>query len=180
MQLPKIKLTKDHAIKFGFLALSLLISIVIFYFKDELSKLASYGYLGIFLINLVGAATIIIPTPALVATFVGGAIYNPLLVGLVSGVANALGELTGYMAGIGTSVVFEDDKRFKKVAKWMNINGFLTILILALIPNPFFDLSGIIAGASGYPVKKFLLATLLGKTVRFIAISYLGSYTIEG
>ncbi len=57
----------------------------------------------------------------------------------------------------------------------MSINGFLTIFILAVIPNPLFDLSGIISGATKYSFKKFFVATLLGKTIRFIGISYLGS-----
>lgn len=176
--MPKIRLTKDNLIKSSFLLVSLLISAAIFYFRDNLAVLTTYGYLGIFVINLLGAATIAIPTPALLATFVGGSIYNPLLVGLISGIANTLGELTGYLAGIGTTVIINEDKRFKKVARWMKINGFVTITILALIPNPFFDLSGIISGMTGYSVKKFLLATFIGKTLRFIAISYLGAYTI--
>ena len=50
---------------------SILISGVIIYFRNELAKLQDFGVLGIFLINLVGSATIIIPAPSLVATFVG-------------------------------------------------------------------------------------------------------------
>jgi membrane protein YqaA with SNARE-associated domain len=169
---------KEKLIKYGAIVLSILISVCIFYYRNRLADLTAYGYLGIFFINLLGAATIAIPTPALVATFVGGSIYNPLLVGLISGLANTLGELTGYMAGVGTSIILEEDKRFKKVGKWMRINGFITIMILALIPNPLFDLSGIISGATSYSVKKFLLATFIGKTVRFIIIAYIGAYSI--
>lgn len=168
-------MNKERLIKYFFIFISVLISAVIIYFRDDLAKLAGYGYFGIFLINLLGSATIIIPAPSLVATFVGGSIFNPLLVGLVSGLGASIGELTGYLAGYGGRVAITDHKHFKRIERWMGKNGFVTILILALIPNPIFDLSGIFAGATGYPVKRFFTAVLIGKTVRFIGISFLGS-----
>ena len=39
----------------------------------------------------------------------------------------------------------------------MNKNGFITILVLATIPNPIFDLSGIFAGATHYSLKNSFL-----------------------
>lgn len=182
MNIPKLRQylikNKERFIKYGAISISIIISALIFYYKDNLAKLTGFGYLGIFLVNLLGSATIVIPTPALIATFVGGSIYNPVLVGLVSGLGTTIGELTGYLAGVGTSIIFEEDKRFKNVIKWMKINGFVTIFILALIPNPVFDLSGIVSGATGYPIKRFLLATFLGKTIRFVVIALIGAQTI--
>jgi uncharacterized membrane protein YdjX (TVP38/TMEM64 family) len=61
----------------------------------------------------------------------------------------------------------------------MSKNGFLTIFVLAVIPNPFFDLAGICSGLAGYPLKKFLLATILGKSVKFISFSLLGAKTSQ-
>lgn len=179
MYIPKAKewvlKHKEKLIKIFFILASVLISVSIFYFRDKLSELSSYGYLGIFLINLIGSATIVIPAPSIVATFVGGSIYNPILVGLVSGVGASIGELTGYLAGYGGSAVIEENKHFKRVEKWMSRNGFLTILFLATIPNPIFDISGIFAGATGYPLKKFFGAVVIGKTLRFIGVALLGS-----
>lgn len=165
---------KQKLIKYFFIFFSIVISVGIIYFRQELSKLTSLGYLGIFLINLIGSATIILPAPSLVATFIGGSIYNPLFVGIFSGIGASLGELTGYMAGYGGSAFITEDKKFKLVEKWMNKNGFLTILILALIPNPFFDFSGIFSGATHYSIKKFLSAVMIGKIIRFVVISFLG------
>ncbi len=179
MLISRFKLSKDHLIKFGFILFSIVISGTIFYFRNELEKLAGLGYLGIFLINLLGSATIVIPTPAIVATFIGGSIYNPYLVGLVSGVGTTIGELTGYIAGLGATALIEEDKKYQKIRRWMSINGFITIFILALIPNPFFDLSGIVSGATKYPLKKFLLATFLGKTLRFIMIALVGANSLH-
>ncbi len=166
---------KEKVIKYSMIFGSVLISGVIIYFRNDLAKLQSYGIFGIFLINLVGSATIIIPTPSLVATFVGGSIYNPIWVGLFSGIGASIGELTGYMAGYGGSVAIVENQKFKRIEKWMNKSGFVTILVLATIPNPIFDLSGIFAGATHYPLKKFFTAVLIGKTVRFIGIALLGN-----
>lgn len=166
---------KEKIIKYFFIFLSVAISVLIFVFRGTLAQLSSYGYFGIFLINLLGSATIVIPAPSLIATFVGGSIYNPLLVGIVSGIGASIGETTGYLAGYGGSVAITDHKHFKKIEKWMNKNGFITLLLLSLIPNPIFDLSGIFAGATGYSFKKYFTAVVIGKTLRFIGISYLGS-----
>nr|CAD1840470.1 unnamed protein product [Ananas comosus var. bracteatus] len=43
--------------------------------------------------------------------------------------------------------------------------NFLTILLLASIPNPLFDLAGIMCGQFGIPFWKFFLATLIGKAI---------------
>lgn len=166
---------KEKVIKYLLIVASILISGIIIYFRNDLAKLSSYGYLGIFLINLVGSATILIPTPSLIATFVGGSIYNPLLVGIVSGIGASIGETTGYMAGVGGSVLIKENKNYKRVERWMNVNGFVTIFVLAVIPNPIFDLTGMFAGATKYSFKKYFLAVTLGKVLRFIGISYLGS-----
>lgn len=166
--------TKEKVKKYFFIFLAVGISISIVVFRNQLAKLAGLGYFGVFLINLIGSATIILPAPSLVATFVGGAIYNPLLVGIVSGIGAGFGELTGYMAGYGGSVVIKNNKTYKKVEGWMKKNGFLTIFLLALIPNPFFDISGMISGATHYSAKKFLGAVITGKVIRFVALAFLG------
>lgn len=43
--------------------------------------------------------------------------------------------------------------------------NFFTILVLASVPNPLFDLAGIMCGQFGIPFWKFFLATLLGKAI---------------
>ncbi|KMZ76519.1 putative Vacuole membrane protein [Zostera marina] len=43
--------------------------------------------------------------------------------------------------------------------------NFFTIFLLASVPNPLFDLAGIICGQFGIPFWKFFLATMIGKAV---------------
>ncbi len=157
------------------LFVSMAITALIVIFRRELADLAGYGYVGVFLISLLGNATVILPVPSLAVVFAGGSVLNPLLVGVVAGLGEPLGELTGYMAGYGGSAVVEQRERFQRVQEWMEQRGFLTILVLSAIPNPLFDLAGISAGMLHYPVTKFLVACWIGKTAKAIAIAYLGS-----
>ncbi|XP_045814258.1 vacuole membrane protein KMS1-like [Trifolium pratense] len=43
--------------------------------------------------------------------------------------------------------------------------NFFTILVLASVPNPLFDLAGIMCGQFGIPFWNFFLATMIGKAV---------------
>lgn len=166
---------KEKITRYLMILTSLLISIAIFLFRDYFKNLSTLGYFGIFLISVVGNATIIIPAPVVATALIGGSIYNPYLVGIITALGATIGELTGYLAGEGSQAFIENNKHYKKVEKWMNKSGFLTILVLALIPNPLFDLAGIISGVTNYSTKKFLLATFMGKSIKFLTISLIGS-----
>ncbi|CAA2967312.1 vacuole membrane KMS1-like [Olea europaea subsp. europaea] len=43
--------------------------------------------------------------------------------------------------------------------------NFFTILVLASVPNPLFDLAGIMCGQFGIPFWEFFLATMIGKAI---------------
>ena len=54
--------------------LMLLMFAAIFYYKDDIAQLTHYGYLGAFIISILGSATIIIPVPMLAVVFALGGI----------------------------------------------------------------------------------------------------------
>lgn len=165
--------------KFLYVGSVVVLSILIFVFREKLIYLQNLGYLGVFLISLIGNATIILPVPAFLTTFVGGAFLNPLIVAVVSSFGATLGELTGYMAGIGGKEFVKSDPRIKKIEKWMKKYGLWTIFVLAAIPNPAFDLAGIVAGATKVPVYKYLIIVWAGKFIKFLAIAYLGAGSFD-
>jgi len=168
---------RENLIMASVLFLSVCISTLIFIGRNEIKNIGGYGYVGIFLLSILGSSTIVISAPTFLSTLVGGSILNPFLVGLVSGLGSSIGEITGYLAGYGGKVLAIDSRIYKKVSSWMKRRGFLTVFLLAVIPNPFFDLAGIFSGLTNYPIKKFLLATFLGKTIKFILIALLGLVT---
>ena len=149
------------------------------YFRDRLQELEQYGYAAVFLVGLVSNATLILPVPGLAVSSVMGGVFNPLIVGVVGGVGQALGELTGYMAGYSGQTWVDENPTYDRLTQWMQRYGALTIFVLAIIPNPVFDLGGIIAGMLRLPLYKFLVSCAAGKVVKNIIFALAGYYGIE-
>jgi len=163
----------------GIILFSAAVTVSILLWRDHFHVLGQYGYLGVFLISLLGNATVILPAPSLAAVFAVGAVLNPVLVGLVAGMGEALGELTGFLAGYGGRGVVEDRVAFRRIEGWVHRYGVLVIFTLSVIPNPFFDLAGIAAGMLRFPLGLFLVSCWAGKTVKTVAFALAGAYSID-
>lgn len=151
-------------------------------YEDYLNQNPLIAYGAVFLINLLGSGTVILPVPALLVVYLAGDILNPLLVGVVAGVASALGELTGYLAGYGGQGLIENRLAYQRVKDWMRRGGrravFIGIFVLSLIPNPVFDVAGIASGALRFPLPLFLLAAFLGKSIKMFVVAVAGAYSL--
>ena len=150
-----------------------------FYFRDRIQELRPYGYAAVFLAGLVSNATLIFPVPGLAVTAVMGSVFNPWLVGLAGGVGQALGELTGYMAGYSGQTWIDENPTYNRLTRWMQRYGVWTIFVLALIPNPVFDLGGMAAGALRFPLWKFLASCGAGKVLKNVIVAWAAYYGIE-
>lgn len=160
------------------LLVAIAVPVLIYVFRDQVRALEQLGYLGAFLTMFIGNATVILPVPGLIVVFALGHTLNPLLVGLVAGPGAALGELVGYFAGFSGSGVIKNTGLYQRVEGWVKRYGPAAIAILAAIPNPAFDLAGLVSGALGIRWWQFLLAAGIGKTIQAIAIAYAGSLSI--
>lgn len=163
------------------LAIAVVIFIIaaIFLFRGKVTDLRSYGYAGVFFISFIATATIVVPVPGVAAVFAGGGFLNPFLVALLAGIAEPLGELTGYLAGYGGEVVVKRTRLFHALCTWMRRHGHITIFLLSMIPNPFFDLAGIAAGAVEFPIWRFLLVCWVGKTIKSLGFALAGYWGIH-
>ena len=159
---------------------SVAISFSIWFIPINAQQVALFGYGGIFVVTLLGGMTLFIPGPTMVATFLAGRALNPLIVSLLAGFGSALGEFTGYSAGYASrgfvSTGVNESRWYYRVLRWTTMYPFLTIFVLAAIPNFLTDMSGIIAGRIDYPFPKFLLATFIGKSIRFGVAAYVGAW----
>ena len=155
------------------------LSVAIYLARNRFAALAAVGYPGIFLVSLLGNATLILPAPSLILVFSMGSALPFFLVGLAAGIGEALGELTGYAAGVGGRVVIERRETYERLHRWMQRRGALTIFVLSVIPNPLFDLAGIAAGSLRYPLWRFLLICWLGKTIKTTLVAWAGSQSIH-
>ncbi len=157
------------------LILVIALTIAIFLLHDRIPNLQAYGLPGIFFLSLLTNATLILPVPGVVITSTMSAIFHPFLVALAAGTGAAIGELTGYLAGFSGQIVIENRPRFSRLVEWMKKYGGWTILVLSIIPNPAFDMAGIVAGALKYPVHKFLSWCWLGKVIKMLMFAYAGA-----
>jgi membrane protein YqaA with SNARE-associated domain len=155
------------------------ITILIFVFREHVRALDKLAYLGGFLAMLIGNATILLPVPGLVFVFALGGTLNPLLVALAAAPGAALGELTGYAAGYGGSAIVDNWKLYYRLEAWMKRYGPFVIIALAAVPNPFFDLAGIVAGTIRMKWWRFLLAAFIGKLIQALMIAYAGALSLE-
>lgn len=141
----------------------------------RIPNLQAYGLPGIFLLSLLANATLILPVPGVFITSTMATVMPPLGVALAAGSGAALGELTGYLAGYSGQVAVENRPKYQKFVDWMRKYGGWTILLFSFIPNPAFDMAGIVAGALKMPVHKFLLWCWVGKVLKMLMFAYAGA-----
>ena len=161
-------------------------AVAFFYFGADTSNLRAWGYAGVFLITLVGSASILLPSPAMASVFGGGALLEDFLgvpaflwVGLVAGIGEALGELSGYVAGYGGRIVFENRPEYQRVHGWMERHGTVSMFLLSIFPNPLFDVAGVAAGVVKMPLRRFFLAVLAGKVIKDTYLAAVGGLGID-
>lgn len=167
--------------KFGWkhilaLILGIAITVLVIIYANRIRDYEEIGYLGVFLLTFLGNATVLVPVPVLAPLNIvlGGILTSPLLVGLTIGIASSMGEIIGYIVGYAGSGIVTSSKTYKKMEVRIKKYGLWAIFFLALIPNPLFDVVGLVAGAIGIKWWKFLLAMGAGKTVRAIIFAYIG------
>jgi len=155
------------------------LTVVLVINRERIQALQGFGYPGIFVFSILANATILVPVPGVVFTSAMGAIFNPLFVSLAAGAGAAIGELSGYLAGFSGQAVVENTARYDRVVGWMRKYGDATILLLAFIPNPLFDLAGMIAGVLKMPIWKFLIFCVIGKILKMMMFAYAGDWVIK-
>jgi uncharacterized membrane protein YdjX (TVP38/TMEM64 family) len=155
------------------------ISIYVFKIRDHVKEFAAYGYPGVFVIALLANATVFIPAPGVAVVFAMGGVFNPFGVGLAAGTGGAIGELSGYLAGFSGQAVVENTAVYARILPWVQKWGVWAVLLLAAVPNPFFDLAGIAAGILKIPLWKFLLFCWFGQLIKMTAFAYAGSASLS-
>ncbi len=155
------------------------LTVFIYSVRDQAEELAVYGYPGIFLISFMTNATVLLPAPGIAVVFAMGAIFNPIYIALAAGAGGALGELSGYLAGFSGQAVVERTNIYERFHVWIEKNGFLAVLILAAIPNPFFDVAGVAAGMLKMPLPRFLVAVWIGVTIKMFLFAWVGSTSLS-
>jgi membrane protein YqaA with SNARE-associated domain len=157
------------------LVVTVFITIGVLFWVTGRFEVDRVGYVGVWVFAFIGAASIFVPVPGLAAVCIAaapGVGLNPLLIGVIAGSAEALGELSGYLAGLGGRSFLERNRFYPRFRNLLIRRGGLILFFGSVIPNPLFDVIGIAAGSILYPVKKFLVYVFLAKTVKSTGIAY--------
>ncbi len=151
------------------------LSVTLYLLRNRVHDLQGYGYPGIFLVQLLSSATVILPVPGVIITTAMGAVFNPFWVAVAAGSGAALGEISGYLAGFSGQGVASRTSLYVRIEGWMKKYGEWVILLLAFVPNPFFDVAGMMAGALRMPISRFLFWCWLGKILKMLMFAYGGA-----
>ena len=170
---------REKLIPLLILLLVLAISVGIFFYgrnPELIAQIESYGYLGAFLISLIGNAGVILAAPVLpILSAIGAVLYSvtglegPVIVGLVGGAGAGIGEMVGYLVGYSGRSAVGNNRIYLRLVGWMERWGAIAIFVLSIVPF-FFDLVGIAAGVLRFPLRKFVLACWLGRTVLYVTM----------
>ena len=155
------------------------ISAIAFFMQDRIG-VGQLSYGAVAGAVLLASGGLVVPVPALAITCTASTFLNPAAVAIIAGLAGTIGELTGYFLGYSGSGVLERRSFYHRVENWMRRRGWLLLFVISAVPNPFFDIAGIAAGALRYPLWKYLTAVGLGKQVKFFMVAYGCFYSVQG
>lgn len=159
----------------GTLALSVLAAVALIHFRESMSNMGNWGYLGVFAAEMGNSAAIIIPTPGPIVTLTLASILNPLLVGLVGGIAAAIGELSGYAVGASGRQALEGSRIYERFQALAQRRVGPALFVFAALPIPF-DFAGLWAGTVRYSLRHFMLYVTAGKIIKVTTYSFAGYY----
>jgi len=168
-------------------ALTLLMAAAVVYYGDSLRALRGFGYVGAFVISILGGATIIVPVPMLAVVFALGRVMEyTWLVGISAALGELIGALTIYMTGHGAGRAINNSKHgriqsaYERLLGLMERRGLLVLFIVASVVNPFFYPAALAAGALRFGLKKYIFIVLAGKLIKCMTVVYAGYFGLKG
>jgi len=169
--------------------LTVLMFVAIIYFDEQIDEMKEWGYIGAFIISILGGSTIIIPVPGLaVMVALASAMKDPWHVALL-GFAGVAGEMIGavliYMTGHGAGKAISNNKRgavqrtYDKMLDIIRRRGGWALFAVAAIINPFYYPAAFACGALRMEIKKYLIISLLGKIIKVMSVVYIGYFGLK-
>jgi len=142
---------------------------------------ASTGGLGLFLIAFLDSSVLSFPIINDLL-LIDLSVHNPARMPYYAAMAT-LGSVAGclflyYLARKGGEAMFREHAgpRAQQIQAWIDRNGFLSILVTALLPPPTpFKIFVIAAGALEMPVQKFVLGLLAARAIRYFGEGFLAT-----
>ncbi len=189
--------------------LTLLLVAAIVYFWEEIQRAQGYGYVGGFVVSILGGITII-PAPSFLVTFALGRVLNPIYVGLLSGLGEALGGITVYLTGASAGSMWsrfrsrgqpsehypsqrygqilrlqsrfwsKGEAFYNRLVSWAGgRGGDWTVFVSSAMVFSPFYFAGLAAGTLRMGLLRFFLISWAGKTIKGLAVAYAGYWGLQ-
>jgi uncharacterized membrane protein YdjX (TVP38/TMEM64 family) len=167
--------------------ITILMAVAIVVFKEQVQELQNYGYLGAFIISILGGAVIIIPVPMLAVVFaLGGVMPLPWMVGLAAALGETVGALSIYMTGRGAGRAISSSKHgriqrvYDRMLGLIERQGAITLFAVTSVINPFFYPAAFACGALRFGLRKYTIIVLTGKIIKCMTVVYAGYFGLKG
>ena len=136
------------------------------------------GVWALFFIALLESSVFPIPPDVLLAALCVGSVAKSYQFALICAVGSVLGGMIGYALGywgfeaIGEPIIafYNGEASMQKVRDFYDKWGFWGNLLAAVTPIPY-KVFTIASGAFQFSFDKFLLASILGRSLRFFALA---------
>ncbi len=155
-------------------ALTVAIAVLAWIYADLVRDLEGPAAVVAFAVTMVGASTVILPAPtALTVIALASSLDNPIAVGVAAAAGQTVGEGVGYLLGRSGSALLPEFGWSRRVAGRMRRSMLITdgiIVLFAAIPNPVFDVIGVIAGTLRHPVWRYAVAAFVGNVFKYVVV----------
>ena len=170
----RLRLSWRHVGQTLVAASAVAIAVLAWVYADLVREMAGPATVVAFAVTMVGASTVILPAPtALTVVALASSLDNPVGVGVAAAAGQTVGEGVGYLLGRSGSALLPEFGWSRRLAQRMRRNILITdgvIVLFAAVPNPVFDVIGIIAGSLRHPVWRYAVAAFLGNVFKYVIV----------
>ena len=170
----RLRLPWRHVGQIMVAASAVAIAVLAWVYADLVRDLEGPATVVAFAVTMVGASTVILPAPtALTVIALASSLDNPVGVGVAAAAGQTVGEGVGYLLGRSGSALLPEFGWSRRLADRMRRNVLITdgvIVLFAAVPNPVFDVIGIIAGSLRHPVWRYATAAFLGNVFKYVIV----------
>ena len=142
-------------------------------FREPLQRLGEWSYAGAFLVMLLNSATVLFPAFGQGFIVALAESLNPYLLAVIGGAGATLGELSSYVVGAAGNRLMRGSGLYRRVERLPQRWRGPVLFVFAATPIPF-DVAGLWAGATRYPVWRFLVWVFPGKVLNTLMFAFIG------
>ena len=124
------------------LVVGLAVAVSVWVLRDHIESLDVVGYPGVFLLSFLGSVSMVLPVPGLISVCATAVVLSPFVLGVLSGVGETLGEVSGYGVGYGGHSFVERHRFYNRLKGWMEERGSWVLFIVIGGAEPVLRLGG--------------------------------------